>query len=227
MFPHGALEEGDHRGMREHPAVFESDFVEPRSRLTTFFRGVLVLPHLVVLWLWGIGAAIAVVLAWFALVFTGRYPPALYDFVAGYVRYMTYVTGYFDLLTDRYPPFSGDPAAGYPVRLLVGPPQEHYSRAKAGFRFILAIPVLLIGYVMNLLAGVGALLAWFVIVVLGRQPEGLQDLIKLGLSYQQRAYAYVLLLDEDWPPFNDEQPQLTPGPPGPALPPDGPAPVAH
>ena len=201
--------------MRAHPALFEADYVEPRSRLTTFFRGLLVLPHLVVLWLWGVGAAIAVVLAWFALVFTGRYPPALYDFVAGYVRYMTYVTGYFDLLTDRYPPFSGDPDAGYPVRLLVGPPQERYSRAKAGFRFILAIPVLLIGYVMNLLAGVGALLAWFVIVVLGRQPEGLQDLIRLGLSYQQRAYAYVLLLDEDWPPFTDDHAQLAPGPSGP------------
>jgi hypothetical protein len=68
-------------------------------------------------------------------------------------------------------------------------------------------------------------MAWFVIVVLGRQPEGLQDLIKLGLSYQQRAYAYVLLLDEDWPPFNDDHRQLSPGPAGPVLPAEPAAPA--
>jgi hypothetical protein len=51
---------------------------------------------------------------------------------------------------------------------------------------------------------VGAFLAWFAIVVLGRQPKGLQDMIVLGMSYQQRAYAYMALLSEDWPPFTDD-----------------------
>jgi hypothetical protein len=207
--------------MTPHPARFEADFVEHRSRLTTFFRWLLVLPHAIVLWLWSIAAAVAVIAAWFALVLTERYPRSLYDFVAGFVRYMTYVSGYVNLLTDRYPPFTGDSDARYPVRLLIGPPLERYSRLKAGLRIVLAIPVLLIAYAMQVVAQVGAFLAWFAIVALGRQPAGLQNMIALGLSYQERAYAYVLLLDEGWPPFTDEHARaLTAEPSGPTLPPD-------
>jgi hypothetical protein len=62
--------------------TFEADYVERRSRLTTFFRLLLVIPHLIVLYLWGIVAGIAVVIAWFALLFTARYPRGLYMFVA-------------------------------------------------------------------------------------------------------------------------------------------------
>ena len=72
------------------------------------------------------------------------------------------------------------------------------------FRLILAIPVLIIQYAMQIVAQVGAVLAWFAIVVLGRQPKGLQDMIALGMSYQQRATAYMALLTEDWPPFTDD-----------------------
>ena len=65
-----------------YPVTFEADYVERRSRLTTFFRLLLVIPHLIVLYLWGIVAGIAVVIAWFALLFTARYPRGLYMFVA-------------------------------------------------------------------------------------------------------------------------------------------------
>jgi hypothetical protein len=156
------------------------------------------------MYLYAIAACVVVVLAWFALLFTGRWPRGMYDFVAGFLRYSTYVNGYMWLATDRYPPFSGDAGAGYPVRLNVAPPQEHYSRAKVFFRFVLAIPVLIIVYAMQIVAQIGALLAWFAIVLLGRQPKGLQDMIVLGVSYQQRASAYVMLVTEDWPPFTDD-----------------------
>jgi hypothetical protein len=189
--------------MGPHPARFESDYVEDRSRLTTFFRLLLVIPHGILLWLWSMAAGVAAVLAWFALVVTGRYPEGLYDFVAGFARYLAAVSGYVGLLTDRYPPFSGAPDAAYPVRLRIGPPLARYSRAKAGFRLVLAVPVLLIAYAMRVVAQVGSFIAWFVIVVIGRQPEGLQQMIVLGLSYEVRAYAYLLLLDEEWPPFMD------------------------
>ena len=64
--------------------------------------------------------------------------------------------------------------------------------------------MLIIQYAMQIVAQVGALIAWFAIVVLGRQPKGLQDMIVLGMSYQQRATAYFALLTEDWPPFTDD-----------------------
>jgi hypothetical protein len=186
-----------------YPVTFEADYVEKRSRLTTFFRWLLVIPHAIVLAFYAIAAGVVVIIAWFALVFTGRWPRGMYDFVAGFFRYSTAVHGYFYLLTDDYPPFGPD-VDSYPVRLNIAAPQEQYSRLKVLFRIILAIPPYIIAYAMNIVMQVGAFLAWFAIVVLGRQPKGLQDMIVLGMSYQQRAYAYMALLAEDWPPFTDD-----------------------
>jgi hypothetical protein len=187
-----------------YPVTFEMDYVEKRSRLTTFFRLILAIPHIIVYYFYGLAAGVVVIIAWFALVFTGRYPQGMYDFVAGFLRYATRFYGYLWLATDEYPPFSGDPAIAYPARLNVGPPKTQYSRAKVFFRIILAIPVLIINYAMQIVAQVGSFIAWFAIVILGRQPKGLQDMIGLGLSYQQRSLAYLALLTEDWPPFTDD-----------------------
>jgi hypothetical protein len=184
---------------------FQADYAERRSRLTTFFRLILVIPHAIVLYLWGIAAGIAVVIAWFALVLTSRYPRGLFAFVASFLRYSTAVYGYLFLLTDDYPAFGGDTSA-YPIRLTIGPPQTRYSRAKAFFRIVLAIPVMIVLYAMQIVAQVGALLAWFAIVIVGRQPKGLQDMTVLGTSYQQRATAYFFLVTERWPSFTDEPP---------------------
>jgi Domain of unknown function (DUF4389) len=187
-----------------YPVTFKAEYVEKRSRLTTFFRLLLAIPHLIAVFFYVLAAEIVVIIAWFALLFTGRYPQGMYDFVAGALRYATRVSGYVLLLSDEYPPFSGDPASPYPVDLNIGPPKAEYSRLKVLFRIILMIPVYLIAYAMQIVAQVGSFLAWFAIVILGRQPKGLQDMIVLGLSYQQRAYAYFGLLTEDWPPFTDE-----------------------
>ena len=187
-----------------YPVTFKADYVEKRSRLTTFFRLILAIPHIIFLYFYGLAAGVVVIVAWFALLFTGRYPQGMYDFVAGSLRYSTRVYGYIWLLTDEYPPFSGDAATPYPVALNIAPPKSEYSRLKVLFRIILAIPVLIIHYAMQIVAEVGAFIAWFAIVALGRQPKGLQDMIVLGTSYQQRAYAYLALITEDWPPFTDE-----------------------
>jgi uncharacterized protein DUF4389 len=196
-----------------HPVTFEADYVEPRSRLTTFFRLILAIPHFIVMTFYGFAAIVVVIIAWFALLFTGRWPRGMYDFVAGFLRYSTAVNGYAYLLTDLYPPF-GPEVDAYPVRLNVVAPKEDYDRLKVLFRIILAIPPIVISYAMSIVAQVGAVLSWFAIVVVGRQPKGLQDMIVLGLSYQQRAYAYMALITEDWPPFTDDAVrQVEPSPP--------------
>jgi Domain of unknown function (DUF4389) len=67
----------------------------------------LAIPHYVVLFFLGIGAVVSVILAWFAVVFTGRYPRGLFDYVVGVARWALRVEAYaFLLITDRYPPFS-------------------------------------------------------------------------------------------------------------------------
>lgn len=206
--------------MPNSAVVYESHYVEQRSRLTTFFRLFLVIPHFIVLYVYALAACVVVIAAWFAIVFTGRYPQGMYDFEAGFLRFQTRVYAYLHLLTDEYPPFSGDPARSYPVDMHIGPPLATYDRLKAGFRLILAIPVAIIAYAMQIVASVGALIAWFAIVILGRQPQGLQDMINLGLSYQLRAYAYYALMTEDWPAFTDDSSsRVEPGPSAGPLPP--------
>lgn len=80
----------------------------PRDRVTVAFRIILVLPHLLVLWVLGIAWAIATIIAWFAILFTGDYPRRLYEFSVGVLRWTARVEAYFLLLRDEYPPFSLD-----------------------------------------------------------------------------------------------------------------------
>ena len=66
----------------------------------------LAIPHYIVLFFLSIGAFFAIVIAWFAILFTGRYPRGLFDYVEGVLRWHNRVIGYaFALVTDRYPPF--------------------------------------------------------------------------------------------------------------------------
>jgi Domain of unknown function (DUF4389) len=190
--------------MSDYPVVYEADFAERRDRLSTLFRLILAIPHLIVLSVLQFALAIAVVVAWFVLLFTGRWPVGLYDFVVGVLRYWTRVLAYIHLVTDVYPPFDLRQHDEYPVRLRIAPPKASYDRAKVLFRIVLAIPVYLIAAALQLVAEIGALLAWFYILATGRQNEGLQSLINLGVAYQARAYAYFALVVEDWPPFSTE-----------------------
>jgi len=76
------------------------------SRWLPLVKWFLVIPHYIVLFFLWIGAVVAVIIAWFAILFTGRYPQNLFRFVVGVLRWSNRVTGYaFLLVTDQYPPF--------------------------------------------------------------------------------------------------------------------------
>ena len=76
------------------------------SRWLPLVKWFLVIPHYIVLFFLWIGAVVAVIIAWFAILFTGRYPQNLFHFVVGVLRWSNRVTGYaFLLVTDQYPPF--------------------------------------------------------------------------------------------------------------------------
>jgi Domain of unknown function (DUF4389) len=203
-----------------YPVSFEADYVERRSRLTACFRLILVIPVAIWLYVYAIVASIVIVIAWFAIVLSGRYPQGLYDFVANYTRFVTRVTAYAALLCDPYPPFGGGADDSYPVRMQFAGPLEHYSRLKTLFRIILAIPLVILRYVIGLLLEVGAVAAWFVVVITGKMPRGLYDVMVLANSYTARSDTYLYLLTETYPPFQDEQTRAagTPDPPMPPAP---------
>jgi hypothetical protein len=206
-----------------YPVTFESDYVERRSRLTVFFRPILAIPLIIWLAIYGIAATIAIIIAWFAIVFTARYPRALYEFVEGYNRYFARATAYAALLCDPYPSFLGEDDPAYPVRMQFDGPLDPYSRLKTGFRIIIAIPIVILRYVIHFLLEITAIAAWFVIVISGKLPRGLFDVMVLANSYIARSDSYLYLLTETYPPFEDEHTRSAAGP-GPT--PEGPAPPA-
>jgi hypothetical protein len=77
------------------------------NRWLPLVKWFLAIPHYVVLFFLYIALVVVVIIAWFAILFTGRYPRGLFDFVQGVIRWHNRVMGYaYILITDRYPPFS-------------------------------------------------------------------------------------------------------------------------
>jgi uncharacterized protein DUF4389 len=85
-----------------HPPVGERDL------LTVGLRLLLAIPHIIALWFLTIAWGITTVIAWFAILFTGRYPAGLYHFALGVFRWSVRVEAYLLLLRDEYPPFALD-----------------------------------------------------------------------------------------------------------------------
>ena len=103
-FPSEGTDVGDYPRLQVNMAPELTD----RNRVTTFFRWLLVIPHVIALAFIGIAASIAIFIAWFAVIITGKWPGGMRDFILGWFRWSIRVNGYYMLLTDEYPPFSLD-----------------------------------------------------------------------------------------------------------------------
>jgi hypothetical protein len=186
-----------------YPVAFEMDYVGRRSRLTTFFRYILAIPQLFFAAFYAIAFYIVLVIAWFALLITGRWPRGLYEFASGFLRYLTRFSAYLYLGVDKYPPFSGAEDDSYPVRVHISRPLDHYSRVKVFFRPIYAILALVIRYALGIVISFVAFLSWFAIVITGRQPASLQNALDFSLSYTARADGLLFLITETYPAIGD------------------------
>jgi hypothetical protein len=189
--------------MSTYPVVYDQQPAVDRSRLTVFFRPITVIPHLVWSFFYGFAALLVVLVAWLAILFTGRYPDAMYDFVAGYVRFTMRFTGYMYLVTDVYPPFDGAEHPDYPVKVRIPPPPANLSRLTTGLRIFLLIPVWILLYVFSIWIEVVAIAFWFVAVFTGKTSTALIEAVRFPMAYTTRAYAYAALLTDGWPPLED------------------------
>lgn len=183
-----------------YPVQLEVDYPDRLSRLLIFVKWLLVIPQWIALMFVGVAALLAAVVSWFVVIITGRYPRGMYNFVAGMLRWGARVYGYMYLMTDRYPPFSLVEDAAYPVRLRFSYP-EHVARWRPLLHWLLSIPVYVVVYVLGIVASVVAFLAWFAILILGRMPRPLFDVLCVHLAWQMRFTAYVYFMVEPYPPF--------------------------
>src|SRR6266487_3574794 len=89
-----------------HLSIPYPDARSELNRWLPLVKWLLAIPHYIVLFFLGLAAVVCVVIAWFAILITGRYPRGLFDFVVGVLRWSARVTAYaFILASDRYPPF--------------------------------------------------------------------------------------------------------------------------
>jgi hypothetical protein len=189
----------------------EAELDPQLSRWLWLVKWLLALPHLIVLAFLGIAGFFVLVIAFFAILITGRYPRGLFGFTLGVLRWTWRVSyyGYSALGTDRYPPFSLGEEPGYPARLHVEYP-EHLSRGLVLVKWILAFPHYIVVAILGgaTRGGLVTILTFFAGVVLlftGRYPRELFDLI-LGFDrWSLRVMAYVSLLTDEYPPFRLDQ----------------------
>ena len=183
-----------------YPLRFDVEYPEKLSRLLIFFKGLLAIPHWIILYaLMAVAQAITVV-AWFAILFTGRYPKGLFDFVVGIYRWQYNVGAYVLLLRDDYPPFSLS-AGQYPVTFDIEYP-ERLSRLLIFVKWLLIIPNLIVLLFLVIVYGITLVIAWFAILFTARYPEGLFRFAVGVLRWGARMNAYYMLMRDDYPPFS-------------------------
>jgi len=193
------------------------------SRWLWLVKWFLAIPHYVVLAFLWLAFAVLSVVAFFAILFTGRYPRAIFEFNVGVLRWTWRVQyyAYGALATDRYPPFSlrDDPA--YPARLQVEYPQR-LSRGLVLVKWwLLAIPHylvvgLFVGGTYAVWHGGGlidvlVLIAAVIVAVTGSYPEPVFDFV-LGMNrWVLRVAAYAALMTDRYPPFQLDMGGTDPG----------------
>lgn len=183
-----------------YPLTLDVEFPERLSRWLIFVKWLLALPHWIVIGALGFVAEIMTFIAWFAILFTGRYPRGLFDFVVGVYRWSYNVNAYVFLLRDEYPPFSMS-AGQYPVVFEVDYP-DRLSRLLIFVKWLLVLPHVIALFLFGIAYMVSLTVAWFVILFTGRYPRALFDFAVGYMRWGARVNAYVLLLRDEYPPFS-------------------------
>jgi len=166
-------------------------------------KNFLLIPHMVVLFVLQLGAAIVGFIGMFAVLFTGKYPVGMEKFLVRVGNWNYRVNAYALCMTDTYPPFGMD--AEYPAKISFEH-QEKSSRLWAflsliGIKGLLLIPQIIVVYIMMIIGLFVMFLGLFAALFTGKYPQSFGNYINTMFRYMWRLQAYMMCLTDKYPPI--------------------------
>jgi hypothetical protein len=161
--------------------------------------GLIMFPHAIWIALQGIAIYFINIIAFFAILITGRYPRGMWEFVRGVLQYSLRIQGYTRALTKGYPPFGPrDPDYGLELRI---PYPERTSRLWLFFAWLAVIPVGIVHWFYAIAEGVLAFLGVWAALFVGHYPRSWFEFIRKVYQHRMRMACFVLWLRNEYPPF--------------------------
>ena len=187
--------------LRDYPVQLGIVRQAEYHRWLPLVKWLLAIPHFFVLVFLGIGAFVALIVAFFAVLFTGGYPRGMFDFVVGVQRWSLRVSAYVYLTVDDYPPFSLEDDPSYPVRLEIAYPEAGVDNWRPLVHWLLIIPYAIVAGALVSVAGIITIIAFFAILFTREYPRGMFEIVEIAFRWQVRANAYAYFLVTRYPPF--------------------------
>jgi len=195
-----------------YPVSVRGELTEPPSNALWLIKWLLAIPHYIILAFLWIAFIVVWVIAFLAILFTGKYPKGLFDFNVGVLRW-SWRVGFYSyqaLGTDKYPPFTLESVDDYPADLEVAYP-ERLSQGLVLIKWwLLAIPhYIIVGLFQGGYGGRGGgglvsiltIIAAIMLLFSGKYNKGIFDFVVGMNRWTYRLYAYVSLMTDEYPPF--------------------------
>ena len=190
-----------------YPVRFDVQHPEKSSRLLNnipYLKFILAIPHIIILYIMILLVAVVGFIAWFAILFTGKYPRGMFNFVVNVQRWIHNVNIYEYMMRDEYPPFSGEAGKYPPVTYEVDYP-ERLSRLLNNIpylKFILLIPHFIVLILLFIIWLVVYFIAWWAILFTGKYPGGMFDYSVGVYRWASRVGVYAAMMTDKYPPFS-------------------------
>jgi hypothetical protein len=182
--------------VQEQPGIlYELNQPSKRQRIKLASRTSALIPYTIASFFWLAVAFPTTVAAWFAILITGQYPPALFAMNARAWRFLVRVDAYAFLLVDAKPSFSGNRDPGYPLNVDIAPLPE-YNRLLTGLRGLAMIPLMLVTGLAICGAYILVLPSLLMVTVFRHQPAGLQKLMGSAMHLHAKFLSSAFLLTE-------------------------------